>query len=91
MSYIIKRQKTFTKDFHKVTLNDTEFNRLIAYIALLQEGKALPKEANEHALQGEWKDTREFHIGSDMLVVYMYEEENIIKLLRIGTHAQIFK
>ena len=69
MSYIIKRQKTFTKDFHKTTLNDTEFNRLITYTALLQEGKALPKEAKDHALQGEWNKAREFHIGSNMLVV----------------------
>lgn len=91
MSYTIKRQKTFTKDFQKVMLNDTEFNKLIAYTALLQEGKELPKEAKDHALKGEYRDTREFHIGSDMLVVYMYEGEDIIKLLRIGTHAQIFK
>lgn len=91
MCYIIKRQKTFIKDFHKASLNDTEFNRLITYTALLQEGKALPKEARDHTLQGEWEDTREFHIGSDMLVLYMYEGENVIKLLRLGTHAQIFK
>ncbi|MBS4406137.1 type II toxin-antitoxin system YafQ family toxin [Campylobacter vulpis] len=90
MSCTIKREKSFIKDFHKATLNDTEFNRLIAYTALLQEGKALPKEASDHALKGEYKGYREFHIGSDMLVVYK-KMDSMIYLIHLGTHAQIFK
>lgn len=89
MRYIIKREKSFIKDFHKASLNDTEFNRLITYTALLQEGKALPKEARDHALQGEYKGYREFHIGSDMLVVYK-RMDCIIYFVHLGTHAQIF-
>lgn len=90
MLYTIKREKSFIKDFYKTTLNDTEFNRLIAYTAILQEGKTLPKEAKDHALSGEYKGYREFHIGSDMLVVYK-KTEYIIYFIHLGTHAQIFK
>lgn len=89
MSYTLKRQKTFIKDFHKASLNDTEFNKLIRYTALLQEGKSLPQEARDHALKGEYRGYREFHIGSDMLVVYKSAGQTIY-LTRLGTHAQIF-
>lgn len=44
----------------------------------------LPKQARDHTLLGEYKDSREFHIGSDMLVIYMVDDD-VIKLLRIGT------
>lgn len=44
----------------------------------------------EITLLGEYKDSREFHIGSDMLVIYMVDGD-VIKLLRIGTHAKLFK
>lgn len=50
----------------------------------------LPKQARDHALLGEYKDSMEFHIGSDMLVIYMVDGD-VIKLLRIGTHAKLFK
>ncbi|MFY9082530.1 type II toxin-antitoxin system YafQ family toxin, partial [Aliarcobacter butzleri] len=44
----------------------------------------------DHYLTGEWKDTKEFHISGDLLVIYMINE-NTLQLLRIGTHSQLFK
>lgn len=90
MAFIIKREKSFIKDFNKTRLNDTEFQRFINYLSLLSEGKSLPKEARNHQLIGEYKDCFEFHIGSDMLIIYMFDNDTI-KLLRIGTHAQLFE
>ena len=67
-----------------------KFNNFINYLALLSNDMPLPKQARDHALLGEYKDSREFHIGSDMLVIYMVDGD-VIKLLRIGTHAKLFK
>lgn len=85
----IKREKSFIKDFDKTKLNEIEFARFVRYVALLSEQKPLPKEAREHQLNGKYKDTREFHISGDMLVIYMVESDTI-KLLRLGTHSQLF-
>ena len=84
------RHRQFLKDFAKAKLTDTQFAKLVRYLSLLADGKPLPPEARDHALAGEYADTREFHLGGDMLVIYLDGDE-AITLLRIGTHAQLFK
>jgi len=82
--------KIFTKDLKKAQLNPTNSAKLFLYISLLLNNKELPSEAKDHYLTGEWKDTKEFHISGDLLVIYMIKE-NTLQLLRIGTHSQLFK
>lgn len=82
--------KIFTKDLKKAQLNPTNSGKLFFYISLLLNGEELPQEAKDHFLTGQWKDTKEFHISGDLLVIYMIHD-NILQLLRIGTHSQLFK
>lgn len=86
----LKREKKFINDLSKARLSDSEFNKMIEYFSLLANDKPLPPSANDHALSGEYADTREFHIGGDKLVIYLIKDDEI-RLLRIGTHAQLFK
>jgi mRNA interferase YafQ len=65
-------------------------SKYIQFLALLMDGEELPEEANDHALKGEWVDFREFHVSGDLLIIYQIEKD-IIKLVRIGTHSQLFK
>ena len=82
--------KTFSKDLKKAQLNPTNTAKLFAYIALLLDGVELPSQAKDHALSGEYWDTREFHISGDLLVIYRIEGDTL-QLLRIGTHSQLFR
>ena len=82
--------KIFTKDLKKAKLNPTNTAKLFLYVSLLLREEELPSEARDHDLTGHYKDTREFHISGDLLVVYRIEEQTI-ELLRIGTHAQLFR
>ena len=86
----LKRHKLFKKDIAKAVITDTQYSKFIIYMALLLEGKSLPKEARDHSLKGEWQGYREFHLGGDMLLIYLLDEESLI-LVRIGTHSQLFK
>jgi len=52
--------------------------------------KPLPPEAKDHKLIGNFKEFRELHISGDLLLIYSIEN-NILKLVRIGTHAQLFQ
>jgi len=56
----------------------------------LREEAPLPEESKDHALNGEYSDCREFHLGGDTLVIYLVKDKQLI-LLRIGSHAQLFK
>ena len=86
----LKRHKLFNKDFSKVKLTDEQFAKFILYIGELLKSQTLPTEARDHSLNGEWKDFREFHLGGDMLIIYIIKDD-FIWLIRVGTHSQLFK
>ena len=71
-------------------MSDNQYAKYIKYLSLLLEGKALPLEARDHTLLGNYSGFKEFHISGDILVIY-YIENDIIRLTRIGTHSQLFK
>ncbi len=82
--------KTFIKEVKKAKLNPTNTAKLFMFISLLLNEEELPSESRDHELTGNYKDTKEFHISGDLLVVYRVED-GTLELLRIGTHSQLFK
>jgi len=87
---ILSQIKSFIKDSKKLKMSDKHFTKFIQCLALLSDSKALPDEARDHSLKGDWMDFREFHISGDLLVIYQIED-NTVKLVRIGSHSQLFK
>jgi len=86
----IRRHKKFLKDFRDIKLSDSQFEKFVYYINALREDKKLPSESKDHALSGNYKDCREFHLGGDMLIIYIENSEDEVILMRIGTHSQLF-
>ena len=86
----IATHKNFSKGLQKARLNPTNTAKLFMYISLLLNENELPGESKDHDLTGNYKDTREFHISGDLLVVYRIENDTL-ELLKIGTHSQLFK
>jgi mRNA interferase YafQ len=87
----LKRHKSFVRDMAKVKLSDSQFAKFISYLGLLKDNQELPKEAKNHKLNGEWKDFSEFHLGGDMLIIYLKNSDESITLVRMGTHSQLFR
>ena len=87
---ILRRHKQFNKDWNKLRLSDERYTKFIKYVHCLINKTALPTEAKDHALLGNFKDYREFHLGGDMLVIYALKDNAVI-LYRIGTHNQLFE
>ena len=58
-------------------------------IALLLGGQPLPRAFGDHALQGEWKPTRDLHLEPDWILIYSAQED-IVRFERTGTHADLF-
>ncbi|RDU72177.1 type II toxin-antitoxin system YafQ family toxin [Helicobacter brantae] len=86
----ILRTKIFINDFQKTRFKNHEFENLILFLSILQSNNQLPTHAKNHPLQGEYNQYREFHIGSDLLVIYKIED-SVLYLVRIGTHSQLFR
>lgn len=88
----LRRHRTFIKEFKKARLADAQFEKFIRLSNILMKGELLPTESKDHSLSGEYQDCREFHVGGDMLIIYLINiKANETILLRIGTHSQLFK
>ena len=71
-------------------MSDKHLIKFVQYLNALSTQAILPAEAKDHSLKGEWDDFREFHVSGDLLVIYQIDNQ-VIKLVRLGTHNQLFK
>jgi len=83
------RTKTFLKDYRKIKFTDKTYLKYVLFISTLLKEEPLPKEAKDHSLKGNFQKYREFHISGDLLVIY-YIEDKTLKLVRIGSHSELF-
>jgi len=82
----------FTRDYrregkgrHRTRL-EAELRPVIA--ALLAD-QPLADRYRDHALGGNWKHHRECHIKPDLLLVYQKVGTDILRLVRLGSHAEL--
>ena len=84
------RTKTYLKDYRKIKFSDKHYLKYITYISLLLNEQKLLPEAKEHQLTGNYSSYKEFHISGDLLIIYKIENKTL-KLIRIGSHSELFK
>lgn len=78
----ISREK---KGRHKVYLKQILQNAL----HLLATDSILPKSYVDHALVGNWKDCRDCHLKPDLILIYRKLDDDILELVRIGSHSEL--
>lgn len=64
--------------------------RLLELIRMLEAEIELPEKYKLHRLIGEYKGCWECHIEGDYLLIWMDESAQIIRLLRLGSHSELF-
>lgn len=78
----------FKKDFKKYKMFPSKVEALEKVLSTLLSGYPLPTEYKPHVLKGNYKGCLEFHIDDDFLLIWIDDE--IIELLRLGTHSELF-
>ncbi|MEL5891979.1 type II toxin-antitoxin system YafQ family toxin [Bacteroides sp. GD17] len=86
----VKTTKQFRKDLKRIQNNPKKIANLKKVILLLSQTGTLPKEYNLHSLIGNYKGCLECHVENDLLLIWIDEEEKVIKLLRLGSHSELF-
>ena len=84
----------FKKDLKKVVKNPTDKKLTTGMLKVLKEKgvSGIPKEMKPHKLKGNYKDNWECHIKPDLLIIwYQIEDPQTIRLVRIGSHSDLFK
>lgn len=90
----IERTTAFRRDFkrEKRGAHRSEIDSLIAEIvSLLAEDKVLPERNRDHALTGNWRDHRECHLKPDLLLIYRRPDADVLQLVRMGSHSELFE
>ena len=63
----------------------------MSVLRMLENEESLPTELKAHFLKGEYKDCLECHIEGDFLLIWFDKSNEIIELLRLGSHSELFK
>lgn len=83
----------FKKDYKLAVKRGCNPDKLSEVITLLVNEQPLPEKYRDHALVNSrnYKNMRECHIEPDWLLVYKIEQEIwILKLIRTGSHSDLF-
>lgn len=80
----------FRKDFKRYRNNPKKVKALQDVLQMLMEEIPLPSHFRPHTLQGNYKGCMECHIEGDFLLIWVDEKKNIIELVRLGSHSELF-
>ena len=91
MTYEVVTTKRFDKEVRQCVKRGYDMESLRTVIKTLADKGVLPKEYKPHKLKGDFKGTMECHVHPDWLLIYEKAEKiKLIRLLRTGTHADLY-
>ena len=91
--YEIKYSNTFKKSLKKINKQGKDIEKLFVIIKKLAAKEELDPKHKNHMLKDDkyYKNCGECHIEPDWLLIYQYNENEIILLLvDTGSHSQLF-
>lgn len=90
--YQIRYTTEFKRNYKKIKKQGKDIEKLKHIINKLANGMKLEEKYNDHALYNDkrFKHCRDCHIEPDWVLIYKYEEDEIILLLiYTGSHSEI--
>ena len=86
----LKITTQFKKDLKRYKNRPTVIDKLEVVLGLLQNELPIPDENRPHPLTGNYRGHMECHVENDTLLIWWDQESDIIKLVRFGTHSELF-
>lgn len=87
----IKATKSFKKDLKRYSNQPNKLRELYDFVEeYLRTGKQMPPKYHAHMLIGDYAGHMECHIESDYLLIWYDEKEDLVKLIRLGSHSELF-
>ena len=88
----VERTGQFKKDYKRVrrgrhrTALDTV---LVKVLEALVNDQPLDPRHRDHSLAGEWHDHRDCHIRPDLILIYRKPNEEVLQVVRLGSHSEL--
>ncbi len=86
----LKLTTQFKKDLKRYKHKTEIIDKLETILGLLVKGLPIPEENKPHMLTGDYKGYMECHVENDTLLIWLDKELGIIKLVRFGSHSELF-
>lgn len=89
----IKPTTVFRRDYRRVAASSRHRDLdgiLPPLLEVLAADEPLPPKCRDHALTGNWTDHRECHIKPDLLLIYRKHGDDLLQLVRLGSHSDLF-
>ncbi len=87
----VKAAKSFKRDLKKYANQPKKLLELYDFInKYLRTGEPIPAKYRAHILHGDYAGHMECHIENDYLLIWIDETTKVVKLIRIGSHSELF-
>lgn len=86
----LKLTSQFKKDLKRYKHRSEIIDKLEDILKLLVNNLPIPEENRPHLLTGNYKGYMECHVESDTLLIWLDKKDGIIKLVRFGSHSELF-
>ena len=80
----------YKKDYKRYRNQPKKLTALGEVIDMLANEEPIPADYFPHMLHGQYKGCMECHIQGDFLLIWFDEVNDIVELVRLGTHSELF-
>jgi mRNA interferase YafQ len=90
----IERSTSFKRDYRRIRSapRHRDLGILLGRVLeMLVADLALPASHRDHALTGDWIHYRECHLRPDLLLIYAKPWPDVLRLVRLGSHSDLFR
>lgn len=89
--WILKYTGQFKKDLKRYQNQPKKIDILLKVLEHLSKEGTVPTQFDPHPLKGSYAGYLECHVENDFLLIWFDEENFQIRLVRVGTHSELFK
>ena len=80
----------YKKDYKRIKNNPKKLKALKEVLEMLMKEQQIPAEYLPHMLHGEYRGCMECHVQGDFLLIWIDPNTEIIELVRLGSHSELF-
>lgn len=88
----IERTRQFKRDYKreaKGQYRTTLDADIIPVLQALATDTPLAAKYRDHTMTGDWRPNRDCHIKPDLLLIYQKPDDEILLLVRLGSHSEL--